>query len=125
MQKLEFETAWDKTIAPEDRSTIEKLFQKTKGKQTDEVTILPIRQAFNHRNDLLVIVLLHNFTDDILSFESINVVYMENDITIAQQEFSFPHVTLKPKTSMPWTFIFPETTRTQEATLENGRLIFQ
>lgn len=124
MQKLEFEVAWDKTIAPADRKVIIDLFNQTKNKQTESIVLLPIRQALNHRNDLLATVLLHNFTDSIFSLEAIDLAYLENDRVIATHHFSFPGLTLPKETSMPWTFIFPEQVRVEEPLLINTKLRF-
>lgn len=122
MQKLIFESAWDKTIAPRDRETIEQLFQTTKTNDIHAVEAITISQAFNHKEDLLVIVLIHNFRDEIFSFDEIEATYIENEIEIATQHFSFPKLELEPKTSMPWTFIFSKQNQLQQATLENGHL---
>lgn len=125
MQTLQFETAWDKTIAPADRENIEFLFEETKEKNNENVAFLPIRQDYNHRQDLLVIVLLHNFTDQAFSFENIDLAYLEKDQLIAAHHFSFQNLTLPAKTSMPWTFIFPKTAQKAKAAFESGRLIIQ
>ena len=124
MQRLELEAAWDKTIAPADRKVIIDLFNQTKNKQTESIVLLPIRQALNHRNDLLATVLLHNFTDSVFSFEAIDLAYLENDRMIAKDHFSFPDLTLPKETSMPWTFIFPESTRVEGPSLKNSKLCF-
>src|SRR5690625_5075321 len=94
MQTLIFEPAWNKTIAPQDRNIIERLFQKTKKNDTNNITLLQVSQAFNHKKDLLVIVLLHNFTSHEFSFEDIDLVYLENDKIIAKSHFSFPQLML-------------------------------
>jgi len=126
MQRLEFEAAWDKTIAPADRKVIINLFNQTKNKQTEteSIVLLPIRQALNHRNDLLATVLLHNFTDSIFSLEAIDLAYLENDRVIATHHFSFPGLTLPKETSMPWTFIFPQHVRVEGPSLKNSKLCF-
>ncbi len=123
MQALQFETAWDKTIAPADRKNIEWLFEDTKNNYIDNIVFLPIRQDYNHRQDLLIIVLLHNFTDQPFSFGTIDLAYWEKDKLIAAHHFSFRNLTLPAKTSMPWTFIFPKAAQKAKASFENGKLI--
>ena len=125
MQRLEFEAAWDKTIAPADRKVIIDLFNHTKNEQTDSIVFLPIRQALNHRDDLLATVLLHNFTNSVFSFEDIDLAYTENNRLIATHHFSFPDLTLPPATSMPWTFIFPKHAQLVEPSLKMSNLFFQ
>lgn len=122
MQKLIFEAAWDKTIAQQDRETIEQLFQKTKTNDTNAIEAITVSQAFNHKEDLLVIVLIHNFHDEVFSFDKIEVTYLEKETEIAAHHFSFPKLKLKSKTSMPWTFIFPKKSQLAQATLKNGIL---
>lgn len=124
MQILQFEAKWDKTIAPADRENIENLFEETKHMDNENIVLLPIRQDYNHRHDLLVIVLLHNFTNQVFPFESIDLSYLEKGRLIAAHQFSFPKLTLPANTSMPWTFIFPEATQKDKASFENGQLIF-
>ncbi|MHA6252651.1 SLAP domain-containing protein [Oceanobacillus sp. CAU 1775] len=123
MQKLIFESAWDKTIAPEDRLKIETLFNETKNDPAEAIKPLPISQAYNHKEDLLVIVLIHNFTDKEFTFDNLDVVYKEGDKEIAAHHFTFSNLKLPEKTSMPWTFIFPKGTQISQAKLNDGTLI--
>ena len=62
MQQLQFESSWDKQLAPQDRRNIEKIFQETKSLNSTSVIFSPIREAINHKDALLVSVLVHNFT---------------------------------------------------------------
>lgn len=123
MQRLVFESAWDKTIAPADRENIIKLFNETKDNNEEGIILHSIRQAQNHRSDLLAIVLIHNFSDEILSFHKMDVTYTEQERELAKGQFSFPNLHLEPRTSMPWTFIFPKSALLDTPSFENGRLI--
>lgn len=120
MQQLIFESAWDKTIAPADRNSIIELFNQTKEEQKNGIKLFSIKQNLNHRNDLLAMVLVHNFTNEVFSFRQLDATYWENGREIATHYFSFPHVTLQPKTSMPWTFIFPLSTQKEDPACKNG-----
>lgn len=123
MQRLVFEAAWDKTIAPIDREFITKTFHETKDNPKEKIIFTPIRQAINHQGSLLVTVLIQNFTNDSsLLLENIHVIYKENNELIAEHSFSHPHVTITKKTSMPWTFIFPSSSLVQDPALQSGTI---
>ena len=76
MQQLIFEAAWDKTIAPIDRDNITSLFQKTTNENKKNVEIIPISQAINHNEDLLVIVLIHNFSNEDFPLKNVHASYL-------------------------------------------------
>jgi len=114
MQTLVFETAWDKTIAQEDREAIIDLFHETKKTANKSIAFTPITQSYNYRGDLLIMVLVHNFTGQLFSFEKMNLIYKEKDKDIAAMHFSFPGLKLDAWTSMPWTFIFPMMYKTKK-----------
>lgn len=122
MQDLVFESAWDKTIAPADRERIVQLFHETKSKSNESVAFVPIRQARNHERCLLVTVLIHNFTENDFAIENMRMNYLESSRPVAEHEFSFPHIKVSGKTSMPWTFIFPYSSLMKEPTLQDGEL---
>lgn len=122
MQQLAFEAAWDKTIAPIDRANIISLFQETVDKNEQDLVTVPIRQAVNHNEDLLVMVLIHNFSNADFPLTDVHASYTEADELIAELDFSFPQLNIRQKTSMPWTFIFPKVTWQKSPSFENGRL---
>src|SRR5690625_2125697 len=122
MQQLIFEAAWDKTIAPIDRDNITSLFRKTTNENKENVEIIPIRQAINHNEDLLVIVLIHNFSNEDFPLRNVYASYLEADELIAEHDFTFPQVNIQRKTSMPWTFIFPKVSWHRSPSFENSRL---
>ncbi|MFF2755556.1 SLAP domain-containing protein [Psychrobacillus sp. NPDC058041] len=122
MQKLDFEPSWDKTLSSKDRKEIEKIFLETNRVHFSNVRLVPIRQAFNHKKELLVTVLIHNFTENFFIFSKKRIAYVENSEIIAENTFTLPTLFIQPKTSMPWTFIFPEECLKKNLTLENGRL---
>jgi SLAP domain-containing protein len=122
LQKLDFEPSWDKTLSSKDREEIEKIFLETNRVDFSNVRLVPIRQAFNHKKELLVTVLIHNFTEKVFIFSKKRIAYVENSEIIAENTFTLPTLFIQPKTSMPWTFIFPEECLKKNLTLENGRL---
>lgn len=107
MQQLKFEASWDKAIAHPDRMYIEKIFEETKSTVSSTILFSPIKEAVNHKGELLVTVLVHNFTTDSLSFNNTHIVYLIEEKTVAEYDFTIPTFVVQPKTSMPWTFIFP------------------
>lgn len=106
MQQLFFEAAWDRTISDQDRNHITELFEAKdhgKGKGLESTYI---NHATNHRGDLLYTVMLHNYQDIAYAFVDKNASLQDPAGNIITEKFTIP-VNLSPRTSMPWTFIFP------------------
>lgn len=106
MQRLFFEAAWDKTIAPQDRSRIEEIFAETAFDKKNDIAFSPVREAVNHRKELLVTVLVHNFKNQEITFADTKLGLRCDGKLTAEHVFSMP-LSIPPETSMPWTFIFP------------------
>lgn len=124
MQQLRFEASWDKQLAPQDRLNIEKIFQETKDLTSPNILFSPIREAINHKEALLVSVLVHNFTDNPLSFHDTKLAYFINGDIIAEKIFTLPAFVIPAHTSMPWTFIFPKGSYHTSASFKNGTIMF-
>ena len=122
MQQLRFESSWEKALSAQDRNHIEKLFNDTKQQHHSTLVFSPIREAINHRNELLITVLVHNFSHNPLTFENTRLVYSNEQEILAEKAFTLPSLTIPAQTSMPWTFIFPIH---QGTALWNGRLEMQ
>ena len=119
MQQLRFESSWDKTLSAQDRDTIERLFNDTKQQHHATIVFSPIREAINHRNELLITVLVHNFSQNPFTFEDTRLVYSNDQEMLAENVFTLPTLTIPPQVSMPWTFIFPVH---QGTDFKNGQL---
>lgn len=122
MQKLIFESAWDKTISNKDRKEIEAIFLETSQSDNQGVQLTPLWQAFNHKGELLVTVLIHNFTMHAFSFQNTKLTYIEANEVLIEHSFTIPSFSIQAKSSMPWTFIFPNENLDKKFTLENGHL---
>lgn len=122
MQKLQYESSWDKTLSNKDRKTIEEIFLKTSLPNQNRIQFTSLWQAINHKGELLVTVLVHNSSHQVCSFNNKKLRYIEKNEIIAEQTFILPSLTVQPKTSMPWTFIFPVESLKSHGSLENGRL---
>ncbi len=123
MQKLRFESSWDKTLSANDRERIKQVFLKTSTTtNTSSHLLAPLWQAINHKGDLLMTVLVHNFDNQVLSFHNKKLRYIENNNVMAEHIFTLPSLTIENETSMPWTFIFPAEKWNSHAVLENGHL---
>ena len=105
MQQLFLHPAWDKTISEQDRALIEKLFEESYTDVRDLIMSPLIRAAFNHKQELLITVLIHNFTHHSVAFRNRAVLISSGEYYFEQQ-FTIPDLTVAPFTSMPWTFIF-------------------
>ncbi|RID82214.1 SLAP domain-containing protein [Peribacillus asahii] len=124
MQKLQFEPSWDKTLSPKDRKIIEGIFLETRLSNHANIELTPLRQAINHKGELLVTVLVHNFSQRVLLFHNKKLRYIENEKIIAEHIFTLPPLVIQQETSMPWTFIFPIESLKNPATLAKGQLEF-
>lgn len=122
MQQLQFEASWEKAIAKQDRKQIETIFKETKHFSDSDILCSPIRVAINHKEALLVTVLVHNFTDDPLTFHNVRLLYGVQGEVIADKIFTIPALVIPAKVSMPWTFIFPKDSYKKQTAFENGRL---
>ncbi|MBP2079940.1 SLAP domain-containing protein [Oceanobacillus polygoni] len=124
MQTLEYEASWDKALPSIDREKIEAIFQETSLSGNQAVAFTPLWQAMNYKGELLVTVLVHNFTVNQFSFSKETILYIEHNDVLAAHEFTIPALTLEAETSMPWAFIFPVESMKAPPTLEDGRLEF-
>ena len=111
MQKLYFEPAWDKTIAPSDREKIMHHFQQQTKQLQDGVQLAFLWKARNHKGEQLITVLIHNFEEKNFRLHSTVISYNELGKQLANATFSLP-CEIPGNTSMPWTFIFSEMNET-------------
>ena len=107
MQRLMFESAWDKALSAHDREKIQRVFLQTYVTNKESIQFSQLWQAKNHRGERLVTVLIHNFSKHALLFQDTKLQYLVNEQVIAEHTFSLPSLKIEPETSMPWTFIFP------------------
>ncbi|WP_068672633.1 SLAP domain-containing protein [Oceanobacillus sp. Castelsardo] len=124
-QTLQFEAAWDKTIANQDRERIEQEFLKVKENlsREEEIQFTTLRHAINHKGELLVTVLVHNTSNTDFTFYNHNLHYQANGETIAEHIFTIPRFVIEKETSMPWTFIFPTQQILRHEIPSNGTLL--
>ena len=122
MQQLQFEASWEKALAPKDRQNIERIFNETKNLKHSTPYCVPITEAINHKEALLVTVLVHNFMDYPLIFENTRLLYSIEGKTIAEEVFTLSALTIPSKASIPWTFIFPKDSYKKEVSYEHGRI---
>ncbi|MGY3715812.1 SLAP domain-containing protein [Sutcliffiella cohnii] len=122
MQQLRLEPAWDRTLSTNDRQHIEHIFQETKHIQNSRISFSPIREAKNHSEALLITVLIHNGTDQPLTFHNKRLKYKIRDEVIGDYLFTLPELSVPSNVSMPWTFIFPKGSYMRNVPFENGEL---
>ena len=97
MQQLQFESSWDKTLSAQDRNYIEKLFNDTKGQHHSTIVFSPIQKTINHRNELLITVLVHNFSQNPFTFEDTRIVYSNDQEVLAENVFTLPPLQFQHK----------------------------
>lgn len=121
-QQLQFEASWDRALAEKDQKLIEKIFNATYPSDHREVICSFIRVAINHKEELLVTALVHNYMDCPLVFENVRVLYRIKGQVLADNLFTLSALVIPPYVSMPWTFIFPQDRYILKSSMKNGRL---
>ena len=116
---LIFEEKWDRTIAERDRQMFEEIYAKHPIEE-GKLQFIPVRIAFNHRNDLLASVCIVNGTDD-WKLENRLLFYYEDNELVAEKHFT--HKLIVPaNTAVPWTFIFTPDSMIRQATLQHWEI---
>lgn len=106
MQQLYFHPTWEKAISDQDRDIIEQLFEQTYNNVEDTIMSPTVRAAINHKGELLVTALVHNFTHHSARFEQRNI-FVHGEHFSHEHVMTIPALVIAPFTSMPWTFICP------------------
>ena len=114
MQKLYFEPAWDKTIAPRDREKIINHFHERIKHFKDGIHFSFLWEAENHKGQKLVTVLIHNGEEIEFRLQDTVIAYYRWDLHVATGIFDLPCV-IPGTTTMPWTFIFSQSNETNRA----------
>lgn len=122
MQTLKFESSWHKALSNQDRKTIEAAFLETSKFNNTCIQFTPLWQASNHKGELLVTVLIHNFKLHPFSFYKTMIGYTEHSQILAEYAFTIPSLDIAPETTMPWTFIYPIESIKDIPTFQNGHL---
>ncbi|MFC5588097.1 SLAP domain-containing protein [Sporosarcina soli] len=113
MQKLYFEPAWDRTIAPADREKMMTLFQQQTKQLDSGVHFSFLWNARNYKDEQLITVLIHNCEETPLRLHNTAIAYYEQGKQLANAKFSLPFE-IAGNTSMPWTFIFSKANETTD-----------
>ena len=106
MQRLYLEEAWKRTVSEKDREMIENAFDHAAHEAGKGVMMTYLRHAHNHRSELLYTVLIHNYCDNPYLIKDKQVTLLDNEGHAVYDTFTVP-VAVPPRSSMPWTFIFP------------------
>lgn len=111
MMTLQFEDAWDKTIALADREVITERFEREKNNFSEGLHFSFIKEATNYKNERLITVLIFNKTESDFHIENTNIGFLKNDEPVMTASFTLP-VPIQSHTAMPWTFIFSKSNST-------------
>jgi SLAP domain-containing protein len=122
VQKLAFESAWDRTLAEKDRNEIERVFSEINAEGKEGYQAVLLKTAFNHKREFLVTVLLNNYSKIPMSLLGKKVVYKEKNRTIGEFESAYT-LEIPAETSMPWTFIFTARSLIDTPNGDSGELI--
>lgn len=107
MQKLYFETAWERTIAQNDRKKIIKIFEKVQPTLSSGVHFTFLWAAKNHENETLITTLIHNVRPHALQLTNTIVACKVNTEVQYKDKFDVKEP-IPANSSMPWTFIFSQ-----------------
>lgn len=122
-QTLTFEPSWDKALPEQDRLKIKQTFAQIDHDTSEpSITFTPLWQAKNYKGELLVTVIINNYSEKELTFDQTSIHYIERGQILATHFFTLKTVIIPPKKSMPWAFIFPVKNISQQATCDNGIL---
>ncbi|WP_051189169.1 SLAP domain-containing protein [Halalkalibacillus halophilus] len=113
MQQLIFEKSWEKQLADRDRKQIESEFQSYE-KGSGQVQLQYLWHTTNYKNEILVFSIIHNFTQEQITIDNKEVHLTTKDGQEHAHTFYVPEP-IEPRTSMPWTFIFPPKTEVEVA----------
>lgn len=109
-QNLSLDAAWEKQISRQDRNLVETTFAETITELYGWNEYTYLRHDVNHDQALLVLVLVHNWSEIPKNITDEALVCLNaKQEKIARHSFSFPFQ-LSAKTSTPWTLIFPKGT---------------
>jgi SLAP domain-containing protein len=122
LQKLVFESAWDRALAQKDRHEIERVFSEFVVERKVGRQAVLLKTAFNHKREFLVTVLLNNYSKVPMSLLGKKVVYKEKNRTIGEFEPAYT-LEIPAETSMPWTFIFTPRSLIDTPNDDSGELI--
>ncbi|WP_102028808.1 SLAP domain-containing protein [Salirhabdus sp. Marseille-P4669] len=122
MQKLKFEAAWDKTLADKDRQEIQEIFTNSIPSLEDELQFTTVWIAENYKEELLVTALIHNQSNTDVTFNQTAIQFLDGNTVLGEHTFTIKPLRIEPKTSMPWTFIFPASSFELPDTIEEGIL---
>lgn len=111
MQKLYFEPAWDRAIAPADRKKMMSHFQQQTQQLQSGVHFSFLWNARNYKDEQLITVLIHNYEETNFRLQNTTIAYNEHGKQLANATFSLP-CEIAGNNSMPWTFIFSNTNET-------------
>src|SRR3954466_11613947 len=90
MQKLYFEPAWDRTIAPADREKMMNHFQQQTKQLQSGVHFSFFRKARNYKDEQLITVLIHNYEEKNFRLQNTAIAYYEQGKQLANATFSLP-----------------------------------
>lgn len=121
MQNLKYEDAWARAISDKDRLLVERAFEE-KNLTDEPIQFSTLRIDRNYKNELLILVLVHNITNEEITFNKKRINYMHGEKLIGDYEFTLPSLIVPPRTSMPWTFIFPVDSHSSHDTEVIGQL---
>ncbi|WP_085991041.1 accessory Sec system S-layer assembly protein [Oceanobacillus senegalensis] len=106
--QLDLEESWEKSIADETKSNLEKIVQHAKPLKPGEVNFMGVQAKQHDNGELAVTILIRNGSEKNITLQQIPLGIKDaSEEEIARGGFKLDNFTVKANTSKPWTFIFP------------------
>ncbi|SIS42901.1 accessory Sec system S-layer assembly protein [Salimicrobium flavidum] len=105
---LDLDESWEKSMAEEDISKLEKFVGRLKSPKTGEVNFMSVKAHQTDNEDLHITMLIRNGSEKNIELQQVPLqVEDASGEIVAQGGFNLENFEVKANTSKPWTFIFP------------------
>ncbi|MBO8164265.1 MAG: accessory Sec system S-layer assembly protein [Brevibacillus sp.] len=108
-QQLELEESWIKALNDEQKQSLIQLAKRLPPLKPGEVNVQAVTLTKSEDGALRALLLIRNGSRKSLSFEKLPLMLMDaKGDKVAEGLFELNGLTVRPETSKPWLFIFPE-----------------
>ncbi|MFZ3578968.1 accessory Sec system S-layer assembly protein [Virgibacillus sp. DJP39] len=113
--QLDLAESWEKSIAENTKSSLQKIVESAAPLKPGEVNFMGLEAKQKENKDLVVTILIRNGAEKNITLEQAPFGLKDaSGEEIAKGSFKLEDFTVKANTSKPWTFIFPASVITKE-----------
>lgn len=106
---LDLEDSWEKSLAIEDKESLQKLVEGMQPPKEGEVNFLGIQVKLTDDFQLHTTLLIRNGSEKDITLQQLPLIVEDaSGDVIAKGGFKLENLVIKSNTSKPWTFIFPK-----------------